>query len=386
MPTLFSAFSDEVNQIKLAAPKEDNSVVTGTGMAAGGLGSAVIGGRRTLSQLSASPDQGEIYQKLKQQAKKKGTEVYEDGGLMANYITDELAAKAIGAPVGSVHVSGGLKRPSILAHELGHASIGRTRLGKFIQNTPTGILGKLGRDPLIGGVIGAATGASENEKVRDLGKWAPLIVSAPNLAYEGGASLIGLRNLRRLGVKGKAFREAAKDMLSGFSTYAGGTALGTGAAHVGSGLVNVPKVEKKAYATSQYSGPLSYGGFKQESAIPPFKNPALKTAGPPAPKEKKADWGEWAGDNEMQGTHFQQESGIPPFKNPKLKQKEKRAYDPSPVKGPGTLGNVDVPGMRKMRTPARALQQSKGVADFKEVKPDAKKALSIKLPTIGSPV
>lgn len=146
------------------------------------------------------------------------------------------------------------------------------------------------------------------------------------------------------------------------------------------------EVTKIAYAVSQYSGPLSYGGFKQESHIPPFKNPALKTAGPPSDKEKKADWGEWAGDNEMQGTHFQQESYVGPLKNPKLKVKEKRAYDPSPMKGPGSLGDVDVPGMRKMRTPARGLQQSKDVADFKEVKPDAKKALNIKLPTIGSPI
>lgn len=38
---------------------------------------------------------------------------------------------------------------------------------------------------------------------------------------------------------------------------------------------------------SEYSGPTSYGRFKQESYIPPFNNPPVKTAGPPT-KTKKA--------------------------------------------------------------------------------------------------
>jgi hypothetical protein len=94
---------------------------------------------------------------------------------------------------------------------------------------------------------------------------------------------------------------------------------------------------KLAFGVSAYSGPLGYGGFKQESHIPPFVSPPLKTAGPPAQKGK-----------------------------------EKKAYDPSP------LGNVDVPGMRKMRTPARGLQESKQVGTVGHTKPDATKALSMK--------
>lgn len=39
---------------------------------------------------------------------------------------------------------------------------------------------------------------------------------------------------------------------------------------------------KTGFAVSQYSGPLSYGRFKQESYIPPFSAPALKVS------EKKA--------------------------------------------------------------------------------------------------
>lgn len=105
--------------------------------------------------------------------------------------------------------------------------------------------------------------------------------------------------------------------------------------------IGISRLQKNAFATSQYSGPLGYGGFKQTSYIPPFNAPPLKTAGPPPPKEK-------------------------------------RAYDPSPIKGPGQLGNVDMPGMRKMQTPARQLQESKQVAFAKPTKPDASKAISVK--------
>lgn len=44
-------------------------------------------------------------------------------------------------------------------------------------------------------------------------------------------------------------------------------------------------IEKKSFAVSQYSGPLSYGSFKHESHIPPFTAPPLKTAGPPSEKK-----------------------------------------------------------------------------------------------------
>lgn len=49
----------------------------------------------------------------------------------------------------------------------------------------------------------------------------------------------------------------------------------------------VDEIIKMAFAVSQYSGPLGYGGFKQESYIPPFISPSLKTAGPPSQNKKK---------------------------------------------------------------------------------------------------
>jgi len=48
----------------------------------------------------------------------------------------------------------------------------------------------------------------------------------------------------------------------------------------------VDEVIKIAFGVSAYSGPLGYGGFKQESYIPPFMSPPVKTAGPPPPKKK----------------------------------------------------------------------------------------------------
>jgi hypothetical protein len=238
-----------------------------------------------------------------------------------------------------------------------------------------------------------------------------------------------------------------------------------------------PGKKKEAYSVSEYSGPLSYGKFKMESQIPPYRHPPVKTAGPPSSgKEKRAfigltgvAAGFYPGKNiageaaaatapegrvtrseniarnlaivggplgglaglaaakkynlaghlgRAVGGHLGweemkalQQYGVPfgagamgsmaggavvgggvglaqrlrgPLHSKKEGGKEKKAYDPSPLKGPGTLGNVDIPGMRKMQTPARQLQDSKNVAYSKPTKPDASKALNIKLPTIGS--
>lgn len=111
------------------------------------------------------------------------------------------------------------------------------------------------------------------------------------------------------------------------------------------------ELAKIAFGVSQYSGPLGYGGFQQASQIPAFRSPRLKVAGPEDDEETE-------------------------------RPKEKKAYDPSPIKGPGQLGNVDMPGMSKMQTPARQLQESKQVAKVKLTKPDATKAFSFRPPSI----
>lgn len=313
---------------------------------------------------------------------------------------------------------------------------------------------------------------------------------------------------------------------------AGALATGYGAKKLVDASRRPAEQDKLGYATSQYSGPLSYGSFKMESQIPPFRNPRVKTGGPPS-QEKKAGIrdavrgavgkaqgaargasresgeeftrgalkvvGEAGGDalkkyrgkliggaaglgvakgaydahrdkrvarnitselrkhavsaqwvsnmarsgakkrlealpqgklvaglkhhSDSARTSIAQRRGavaddIPEVlrkswsrlssrsEAPRLGQswpdprgriaasgiedaihdvrksvpKKKLAYDPSP------LGNVDMPGMSKMQTPARQLQQSKTVAKIPATKPDAGKAFSTKLPTIGSAV
>ena len=53
-------------------------------------------------------------------------------------------------------------------------------------------------------------------------------------------------------------------------------------------LAKAGSVQKRAFGVSEYSGPLVYGRFKQESYIPPFRSPAIKTAGPPSQKKVKS--------------------------------------------------------------------------------------------------
>lgn len=108
----------------------------------------------------------------------------------------------------------------------------------------------------------------------------------------------------------------------------------------------VSKLVKLSWDVSEYSGELTYGRFKQESHIPPFHNPPVKTAGPPPPKEKKAE-----------------PTGMPSVG--------------TQTKGP----QLDF-------SPTKQLNASRGVSQVKPTKPsgDSGFHLNIKLPTIGSPV
>jgi len=81
---------------------------------------------------------------------------------------------------------------------------------------------------------------------------------------------------------------------------------------------------KVGYSVSQYSGPLSYGRFKQESYVPPFNMPQLKTAGPPSEVgrvKRASDGGGDGGDFYGGGgwRRIKQESYLPPFYMPQLK-------------------------------------------------------------------
>ncbi len=106
---------------------------------------------------------------------------------------------------------------------------------------------------------------------------------------------------------------------------------------------------KLAWNTSDYSGPLSYGPFKQESYIPPFNNPPVKTSGPPPEKTKTKKAGKV--------------NGMVPT-------------------GTQTMG----PQIKF--SPTKQLNASREVAEVEPTKPTGKGAygLSIKLPTVGSAV
>ncbi len=113
------------------------------------------------------------------------------------------------------------------------------------------------------------------------------------------------------------------------------------------GIVKALAKRKLAYHVSEYSGPLSYGPFKQESYIPPFNNPPVKTAGPPPEKVKKAE----------------RVQGMVPT-------------------GTQTMGP------QIQFSPTKQLNAARSVAKIEPTKPTGKGAfgLSIKLPTVGSAV
>lgn len=125
-----------------------------------------------------------------------------------------------------------------------------------------------------------------------------------------------------------------------------GSALGYG---VGSlpNLVATALKKKVAFTKSQYSGPLSYGPFKQESHIPPFVSPPVKTAAPPAERMKTAA----------------QQQGMAPT-------------------GTQTMGP------QIQYSPTKQLNSSRSVAKVDTTKPSSKSALkwNVQLPEVGSPL
>lgn len=110
----------------------------------------------------------------------------------------------------------------------------------------------------------------------------------------------------------------------------------------------VQHILKVAWDTSEYSGALTYDPFKQESYIPPFHNPPVKTAGPPPPKAK-------------------------------TKKAEK-------VQGMPSAGTQTM-GPQLKFSPTKQLNASRTVADVEPTKPSDKGAfhLNVKLPGVGTP-
>lgn len=133
-------------------------------------------------------------------------------------------------PIEHIGIGEGVKdSPAILAHELGHQEISRNPVGRIGQNRGTLALGA-GAVP-IGLLSGALSGLSDDERVQRAGRWAPLITSAPQLAYEAGASALGLRRMHRAGASGRQMIRAAGTLLPAWGTYAANAGAGVAAAH-----------------------------------------------------------------------------------------------------------------------------------------------------------
>lgn len=122
------------------------------------------------------------------------------------------------------------RSPAILAHEMGHGAIDKNLVGKLVQNKVTGGLAALGNP--IGVIGGGASAFSDDPRMQALGRWAPAIAAAPQLAYEGGASLIGLGKMVRSGAKGRQLLRGAATLAPAWGTYAGAAAMNTGIAHL----------------------------------------------------------------------------------------------------------------------------------------------------------
>lgn len=137
-------------------------------------------------------------------------------------------------------------KPGILAHELGHADIHRSGVGRLIQNRLGGIALRVGAHPAFGVASGALTGATDNETAQALGRWAPALAAAPGLLSEGGATALGLMRMRRAGASGGDVWRAAKGLIPAFGSYAAPVAISTGAAHMGQAAAKTVKKELRA--------------------------------------------------------------------------------------------------------------------------------------------
>lgn len=147
-------------------------------------------------------------------------------------------AEARAGGVAPAIFAGANTAPEIIAHELGHAQIDKSRLGRVLQNEHTRNLGTFAGRGQVGLLAGGASGMSDDERVRTLGRWAPLIAAAPQLAYEGGASALGLYNMRRKGATNDQMLQGVKMMAPSLGTYAMRPAASTALAHLSQAAVS----------------------------------------------------------------------------------------------------------------------------------------------------
>lgn len=151
----------------------------------------------------------ELDQKTRRWAKSKGHDVVDNPQILGAF--DPTTKK--------VHVSG--TDPNVLAHELGHAEIDRSRLGRVVQNKGTILAGSLA--PTGAGVGGVVSGYQEAQDGKSrTGRDAALLGGAhlPQLGYEAGASVKGHKILKGLGATKGDLSGYRKSVGRAYGTYA----------------------------------------------------------------------------------------------------------------------------------------------------------------------
>jgi hypothetical protein len=130
--------------------------------------------------------------------------------------------------------------PEVLAHELGHAEIDRSALGKLVQNPVTTLMGNAGSQAgFAGGIYSGYQDekSGDSHKLRDGALLAG--IHAPQLGYEAAATLKGRRMLQEAGVKdlssynnrlGRAWGTYAMNPVAAGLNYGLGRVLGSRAA------------------------------------------------------------------------------------------------------------------------------------------------------------
>lgn len=139
-----------------------------------------------------------------------GKNVVEDGWSMGHFDFDTK----------KVHVPPG-HDPYVLAHELGHAQIDKSRLGRLVQNKLTVMAPAIA--PTVSGAGGALSGYvdAKNDESHVLRDSAVMgAAHAPQLGFEAGASLLGRKSLIGAGASKKELTEYAKSVGRAYGTYA----------------------------------------------------------------------------------------------------------------------------------------------------------------------
>lgn len=105
--------------------------------------------------------------------------------------------------------------PEIVAHEVGHKRIAGNRFGKLLQNPVTIIAG--GVSPLAGMVAGVTAPDEISDNKVMAGSAA---MAAPMVGYEGLASVLGYKQLKRLGASPAQLARARNRLGRAWGTYA----------------------------------------------------------------------------------------------------------------------------------------------------------------------